>query len=160
MLPLAKTGQELDPAIKPLWEPISNEWSKLIRETARERYRYGLYLGESQRRFFEGAHMNESQWLSSTDPSAMWRHLEPTCTDDDPRCRAFVEECRRRWPGHTNATIAGNYNWKQIAGVWISQGWGEPTETADILREVFGNPFHQSGVRCAVSTRLGVGRSG
>jgi hypothetical protein len=81
--------------------------------------------------------MTEQQWLTSSDPAAMWAVVEATATER--QCKHFVEALL---PDTSN----GRRTWKQFAGeicfygVPVSAG-DRNGHRADLLREIFGNPF-------------------
>lgn len=85
--------------------------------------------------------MNENQWLTSTDPQAMYAFVKDQVTERQHRF--FVEECRRlcvEWQ------YVGGDHYKAAFNSWctglLHRSPILPVR-ADLLREIIGNPFRK-----------------
>jgi len=94
--------------------------------------------------------MTSQEWATCVDPAAMWAVVRDRATER--QCQFFVEACRaegeRIDPGHWTWNHVPPMVWKDIAADWAGLP-SDPvgackvplTYRADLLREVFGDPF-------------------
>jgi hypothetical protein len=88
--------------------------------------------------------MTENEWLTSTYLAAMWKVVAPTATE--MQAKHFVESCRAIFTPHR--TWLSTRSWKLSAERWATDkevyGQGDVClpYRAELLREIFGNPFY------------------
>lgn len=107
----------------------------------RHRVRATLRLGEVTL-------MTDAEYLTSTDPIAMWNAISNRVSVD--ACKRFVLECQRRW---RDLSFTPDADWKDTAGglvVAISDfNHFRRTDLPALIREAFGNPWRRGHVLLA-----------
>lgn len=94
--------------------------------------------------------MTESEYLTSTDPAALLRHVEGRATEE--QLRWFVEACRAAFMRNPDDWSLSD-DWRGLARSWAEGGC---ERRAALLREIFGpfRPLQRKYISCLCGGEL------